>query len=244
MDISSSPSNPSFEYAGGELALFQHARNWKGYYASRLAPYLKGEVLEIGGGLGATARVLCGEGVSHWTSVEPDPELADRMRSAFADCPLPAPSVVVPGTIESVPDAMRFDAVIYIDVLEHIRDDRKEMERARDRLRPGGALVVLCPAHQWLFTPFDTAIGHFRRYSRRTLAAAAPDTGLRRERLFYLDSVGVLASLANRLFLKAAMPTLKQIRFWDSRLVPCSRWLDPLLLRRVGKSVIGVWRRV
>ena len=67
--------------------------------------------------------------------------------------------------------------------------------------------------------------------------------GLTRQKLFYLDSVGMLASLANRLFLKASMPTLKQIQFWDSKLVPPSRLLDPLTFFRVGKSVIGVWRR-
>jgi SAM-dependent methyltransferase len=244
MGTSSSPSNPSFEYVGDELALFQHARNWKRYYGSRLTPYLQGDVLEIGGGLGATARALCGEGVHHWTSVEPDPELAARMEESFGAEPLSAPTSIIVGTIADVPAGKHFDALIYIDVLEHIEDDRAEMERARERLRPGGVLIVLCPAHQWLFTPFDKAIGHFRRYSRASMAAVAPTTGLRRERLFYLDSVGMLASLANRLLLKASMPTLAQIRFWDSRLVPCSRWLDPLFLGRLGKSVIGIWRRI
>ncbi len=243
MDTSSSPLKPSFEYVGDELAVFQHARNWKRYYAARLAPFIRGEVLEIGGGLGATARALCGEGVDHWTSVEPDPDLATRMKAAWGEEPLRVPASIIVGTIEDVPEGRRFDAVVYIDVLEHIEDDRAEMERARDKLRPGGALIILCPAHQWLFTPFDKAIGHFRRYSRRTLAAVAPETGLRRDRLFYLDSAGMLASLANRLFLRASMPTLAQIRFWDSRLVPCSRWLDPLFLGRLGKSVVGIWRR-
>ena len=103
-------------------------------------------------------------------------------------------------------------------------------------------MIVLAPAHQWLFTPFDKAVGHFRRYSKATLAAAAPPE-LRREKLIYLDSVGLAASLANRLLLKQAMPTHAQIQTWDRLMIPLSRVFDPLLGHRAGKSVLGIWRK-
>ena len=60
----------------------------------------------------------------------------------------------------------------------------------------------------------------------------------------YLDSIGLLASLANRLLLNQSMPTAAQIKTWDSVLVPCSRVLDPFLFGAVGKSVLGIWRNV
>jgi hypothetical protein len=75
------------------------------------------------------------------------------------------------------------------------------------------------------------------------LQAAAPPH-LYREKLAYLDSVGLLASLGNRLLLSQSMPTAAQIKTWDSVLVPCSRLLDPLLGGTVGKSVLGIWRNV
>ena len=128
-------------------------------------------------------------------------------------------------------------------MLEHIEDDAEELRRASKHLKPGGALIVLSPAHPWLFAPFDQAIGHYRRYSRESLRAAAP-RHLRRQKLVYLDAVGLLASLANRLLLKQDMPTAGQIKTWDGLLVPCSRLLDPLLGGTVGKSVLGVWRNV
>ena len=242
---SNESSGSEIEYIGDELEIFQLARNWKRYYRSKLIRYIGGDVLEIGGGIGATARVLCSENADTWTSVEPDPELAAKMRAAFEKEPLPAraPAEVIVGTIDDTREGKLYDTAIYIDVLEHIEDDGAEVLRARDRLKPGGHLVILCPAHQWLFTPFDEAIGHFRRYSRKTMGRVGEIDGLRREKLFYLDSVGMLASLANRLFLKASMPTLEQIKFWDSKLVPPSKLLDPLTFFRVGKSVIGVWRR-
>ena len=103
--------------------------------------------------------------------------------------------------------------------------------------------MIVAPAHNWLYTPFDRAIGHYRRYTRKTLKEVMPPE-LRLERLMYLDSVGQLASLGNWLFLRQRVPTLRQILFWDRILVPCSRRLDPWPRYSVGKSVLGIWRRV
>ena len=62
-------------------------------------------------------------------------------------------------------------------------------------------------------------------------------------KLLYLDSVGMLASGANRLLLSQAMPTERQILTWDRLMIPVSRVLDPLLGYTVGKSILGVWKR-
>jgi hypothetical protein len=63
------------------------------------------------------------------------------------------------------------------------------------------------------------------------------------ERILYLDSVGMLASAANRLLLRQSMPTAGQLQFWDRRLIPLSRVCDPLLRHALGKSIVGVWRK-
>jgi 2-polyprenyl-3-methyl-5-hydroxy-6-metoxy-1,4-benzoquinol methylase len=136
----------------------------------------------------------------------------------------------------------KFDTIIYIDVLEHIENDREELKGAAAHLREGGRIIVLAPAHQWLFTPFDAAVGHFRRYDRPMLRNLSP-VGLHLERLIYLDSLGLLLSLGNRILLKQAKPTKAQIHFWDRWVVPASRVLDPCLLNSIGKSIVGVWRR-
>src|SRR5439155_19234776 len=94
------------------------------------------------------------------------------------------------GTLEKFDDAETFDTILYMDVLEHIEDDRAEVARAAKHLRPGGHVIALSPAHQWLFTPFDRAIGHHRRYTRAGFGAlATPD--LEPVRLRYLDSIGL-----------------------------------------------------
>jgi hypothetical protein len=113
------------------------------------------------------------------------------------------------------------------------------VQRVAAHLKPGGYLVVLGPAHQWFFSPFDQAIGHYRRYNRASLAALKPQ-GLTLQRIKYLDSVGLLASLGSRL-LSQKMPTPSQIKLWDQWMVPISRCLDRILNFTIGKSVLGVW---
>jgi len=108
-------------------------------------------------------------------------------------------------------------------------------------LAAGGALIVLSPAHQFLFSPFDKALGHFRRYSARELRAIGPP-GLKCETIRYLDSAGMILSLGNKLLLRQSIPTAKQIHVWDRYFVPISRVVDRLLGYRLGKSIIGVWR--
>jgi hypothetical protein len=232
----------SIAYVGSELDLFAAATTWKSYFRSHLEPYLGRDVLEVGAGLGGTTRLLCRGHDQRWICLEPDAALAARLADTIRNNQLPATCEVEIGTLEQLDGQAKFDTLLYIDVLEHIADDRGELLRAAQHLRPGGHVLVLSPAHSWLYTPFDKAIGHCRRYTKRTLAALTPES-LELVRLVYLDSVGLLASLGNRLVLKSSMPTAKQIAFWDNLLVRVSRLVDPLLAYSVGKSVVGVWRK-
>jgi len=229
-------------YIGRELDLFEKGTTWKRYYARRLRPWIRGRVLEVGAGIGATTPFLQHESVVSWLCLEPDPGNLIRLLERLEHLPPSVPTESRAGTLHDLPLSPAFDTILYVDVLEHIADDRGELSAARDRLRADGSIVVLAPAHRFLFSPFDAAIGHFRRYDRRMLAAVTPE-GLDLVRCFYLDAAGLVASLGNRLFLQADQPTSTQIRIWDRYLVRLSRILDPCLFHVVGKSVVGIWRR-
>jgi SAM-dependent methyltransferase len=229
-------------YIGKELDLFARATNWKSYLRRQVAPYLGRDVLEVGAGFGGTTQHLCRGEHDRWLCLEPDPILAGRLEASIASGELPDCCRVEVGTTHDRPDDERFDTMLYIDVLEHISDDAAEVARAAQLLRPDGYLIVLSPTHQMLYTPFDAAVGHYRRYSRRALAALTPPD-LRLVRLHYLDSVGILASLGNRLLQNRSMPAPWQISLWDGVMVRLSRWVDPLLFYSLGKSAFVVWQK-
>lgn len=230
-------------YVGSELELFAAAVNWKRRLRRETSVHVRGDVLEVGAGIGATTAALRHDGVRTWTCLEPDPAFCATIEAAGARGALRGDVRVARGTLEELRAAEAFDTVLYIDVLEHIEDDRAEAARAARALRPGGRLVVVAPAHPWLFSPFDAAVGHHRRYTRPSLRAVMPD-GLREVDCRYLDSAGMLASAANRLVLSRSLPTARQIRVWDRLLVPASSILDRLTGHALGKSLLGVWERL
>ena len=242
MKFTESASQP-FSYAGEELELFSHAVRWKRYWARQLAPFIGANVLEVGAGTGTNTLLLVSSSQKRWVCLEPDARLIAGLPAKIEALDRrPEVLEVIIGDLRSVPSESRFDTILYIDVLEHIESDRQEMDGAYRLLSPGGHLIVLSPAHQFLYTAFDRGLGHFRRYSRRTLRAVGP-RGCDPLRIFYLDSVGFFASLANRLLLKQKLPTARQIQFWDRYLVQSSVVLDPLLGFHFGKTVVGIWEK-
>jgi len=229
-------------YQGQELELFSNATNWKAYLFARLSPHICGDVLEVGAGLGGTTQFLSAATHRSWLALEPDPGLLEKLRGKLAAGELPSTVTPRQGSLADLPRDPCFDSVLYVDVLEHIQDDQAELDAASSLLRPGGHLVVLSPANPFLWSELDSAVGHQRRYQRKTLARLAP-AGLELVILQYLDSVGMLASLVNRLLLKKARPSPRQLWLWDSVMVRASRVVDGLTRYRLGKSILAVWRR-
>ena len=224
----------SFNYSGGELPLMAQAVRWKAYLADLVRPYLGASVMEVGAGIGNNIPYLFTRPVSHWTALEPDVTQAAQITDARVR--------VVVGTLDAIEATEKFDAILYLDVLEHIEDDSQELRHAAAHLAPGGWLVVLSPAHPFLFSPMDTAVGHYRRYTAAGLRALTPPT-CRLQRLTMVDSVGFFASLANRFLLGRRQISSGQVKLWDGAMVPVSRMLDPLLFHCFGKSILAAWRR-
>jgi 2-polyprenyl-3-methyl-5-hydroxy-6-metoxy-1,4-benzoquinol methylase len=164
----------SYHYAGTELTLFAAAANWKAYVGQVLGRYIAGRVLEVGAGIGGSTGHFDNARVSEWTCLEPDPDLTRLIGERVQAGEIRPTCRVVTGTIENIHRDAQFDTILYLDVLEHIADDRAELAGARTHLADRGKLVVLAPAHQYLFSPFDVAVGHHRRDERTALRAQTP----------------------------------------------------------------------
>ncbi len=229
-----------FAYVGSELDLFAGATTWKSYVRSHLRPHLSGDILEVGAGLGAATATFNDGTQRRWVCLEPDRALANRIKLSITAKLMNCELVV--GTLLDLKPEEQFDGILYMDVLEHIEADADELARAATHLKPNGSLVILAPALAWLFTPFDAAIGHYRRYTKSSLRSIAP-RGLSEKKCIYLDSVGLLASLANKLFLRSPTPSKAQIRFWDRSMVPISTVADRALGYAIGRSILVIWQK-
>ena len=231
-----------FSYPGAELEVFSHAKKWKAYWSSRIRKYIGQSVLEVGAGIGSNTRLLYRNGVDRWVCLEPDAKLTEQLLSNLTRSQIHPQCEVINGRIKDIPVDNKFDTILYLDVLEHIEDDKREIEFALDLLVTGGKIIILSPAHSWLYSEFDRAIGHYRRYNARSLRTLPYDK-LELLCMEYLDSVGLIVSLANCYFLYRRTPSIKQIKIWDSLLIPCSKFLDLFFHYRIGKSIMGIWRR-
>jgi SAM-dependent methyltransferase len=230
----------AYKYEGNELELFQHAKHWKKYFSKQIKPYIKGKVLEVGAGIGATTQLLNDGTAESWLMLEPDEKMSAELKKKGESKELASNCRLQTGTINQV--SSTFDTIIYIDVLEHIYADGEELHKAANLLNSGGHIIVLSPAFPFLYNPFDKAIGHFRRYNKKRFRTITPDS-LQLVSSCYYDSIGFFAALMNKLLLRKDYPTLQQVLFWDNWIVPVSKVSDKLFFHCFGKSIIGIWEK-
>ena len=229
-------------YVGGELDLFFLAVNWKRYVKAAIERYLVGDILEVGAGIGGTTAAMY-DGTAHlWVCLEPDFRNAKRLMKMVRDRWKHKQPYVIAGSLHALAEYPSFDCVLYMDVLEHIHDDRDQIQAAARLVRKNGYIVILSPAHQWLFSSFDEKIGHLRRYNKAQLRSLMPP-GWIQVKMVYLDSIGVLLSLGNLIGPRQAMPSSWQIAFWDRLCIPLSRMIDSVLRGSCGKSVLAIWHK-
>lgn len=233
-----------YAYVGNELDLFARTINWKRYYTDLISPYIRGEkILEVGAGLGEITKWLCdGRAYKLWLCLEPDKDMSDEIERKINNGLLPSFCNIKNIILPELDEEYVFDTILYVDVLEHIQEDKKELIYAFKYLAKGGILIIVSPAHNWLYTAWDKAIGHYRRYNQNSLLALSP-SGAVNKRIAYIDSIGLFASLANKIFLHQSDPKRSQIMFWDRILIPLSRVFDKIFCYRFGKNIIAIWEK-
>ena len=199
-----------------------------------------GAVVEIGAGIGAVTEILR-EAVPHAaiTALEPSATpfalLAGGSRADGA--------VIRQETSAAhlLTNAGTYDAVVHVNVLEHISDDAGELAAVRALLRPGGTLHLFVPALPRLYGPLDLKSGHYRRYRRRQLHDLLASAGYRDIRIRHFDLLGTLPywllSRAHKATIRSTDVTLFD-RVW----VPLARGVDRLFANRppFGKNLVAV----
>jgi SAM-dependent methyltransferase len=175
-------------------------------------------VLEIGPGVGAIGARLAAR--FRYTAVELDPEAAAIAHERIA----PLGGTVLCGDESLLPPGETFDLVCAFEVLEHVEDDRAALLTWRERVRPGGWILLSVPAHQHRFGPHDEIVGHFRRYDRGGLEALLAACGFEpAESLMCGFPLGYGLEAARNGIGRVARPA----ETMEERTARSGRWLQP-----------------
>jgi SAM-dependent methyltransferase len=137
--------------------------------------------------------------------------------------------------------ASSVDYAYSLNVLEHIKEDRRAILDLYRCLKPGGRFLVYVPAFQILYSQMDRHVGHFRRYRRKPLIHVLQTAGFEVSTAYYVDSLGFLATLVYKLVgSRSGSVSPASVALYDSLIFPLSRIIDFLSVGSFGKNLVIV----
>lgn len=234
-----SSNNVSDRTGNFEFEALRAANNYRRALLSEFSPFLKGDIIEVGAGIGQFTEVLLKSPcVRHITAVEPDAEFCQEHRRAISGATL------VEGTVADLPSNAAADAIVTVNVLEHIEQDQSELKSYAELLKARtGTLCLFVPARQEIYAPLDKDFGHFRRYSKPELREKLTRAGFDIVRLNYFNIVGYFAWWFIFRLMGSRSFKPSSVRRFDSLVFPVVHFTESKILRPpFGQSLLAIAR--
>ncbi len=215
------------------------ARNYLAWQGRLVTGELGRRVVEVGCGVGNfTGMLLDCEVV---IALDNEPGCIERLKARYPDqenlhaflCDAGASNFS-----ELAP--FQPDSCVCLNVLEHIEDDAGALSRIASILVPGGVIVLLVPAFQFLFGPIDKNLGHCRRYDRASFTRLARAAGLEIRKLRYMNTVGFFGWWTNAHIFRREAQSERQIETFDRYVVPLMSRVEDLVPPPFGQSIFAV----
>ena len=225
------------DYAGKELEIFDTAKVFQKYVYFLIKKYFKNKIFEVGAGIGSFTR--------NYNDSYKEIYLSDLDKNNY---------LVLKKKFSKKKNIKinnqkinqinkKFNTIIYLNVLEHIKKDKREINLAISKLNSGGHLIILVPAHQKLYSKFDKAIGHCKRYNINFFKNNKFKNASV-EKLIYLDMVGYFLYFCNKIFFKEEIyPSKIKVFLWDKFFSPITIVLDFFTNYKYGKNVLCVYKK-
>ena len=221
------------KYTGWELSLFDRANAFRDYQFDFLRFNITGNVCEVGPGHG----VICDRYIKLSRKIslyEQSKKLFKFLKKKYKLNPKIS---VYNKNLKS--SKKKYDTILYLDVLEHIKQPKKELKNVFRSLKKQGKLILSLPAYQHLFSQFDKDVGHYRRYTLKKFLSEMGGIKHSGLKYYYIDTIGYFLSLTAKIFLKKNYKSNfdKKIKIWNY-LIYISKILDFITMYSFGKTLI------
>ncbi|MGF6599994.1 SAM-dependent methyltransferase [Paraburkholderia sp. GAS448] len=224
-------------YSGTDnLEVMAEAVNYNEYLVKLVLAHSSAgdRILDFGAGIGTFSKCIAKRG-HEVLCVEPDPKQASLITES---------GLTAYNNLSHI-ENNSIDYLYSLNVLEHIENDQDIMNEIYNKIKPGGRLLVYVPAFQLLYSSMDTKVGHYRRYTRRSLTNVARRAGFEVLKTRYVDSAGFFATLLYKFFGNSSGDlNTRALIVYDRLVFPMSRVADRLSGLFFGKNVflVGVKR--
>ncbi len=202
---------------------------------NKFKQFLHGDILEVGCGIGNFTQSLASFG-SVWAIdidavciSETKKRAQKKARVGFGD--------IEKGNYFF--SKKRFDSIVCLNVLEHIRNDGRAIANIYRLLSPGGHLILLVPMHQELYGSIDRAIQHFRRYDNQKLTKLLTKNKFHIVSVRKLNFLGAVGWWVAGKILKSETVEDRQIKLFNG-IAPFVLPLEDLFPPVFGTSVLVV----
>ncbi len=225
------------------LDAISFAPNFNKWMYQTISPHCSGKILEIGSGIGNISSHFIHSGADIHLSEIRDNYIA-ILNSTFKDKNVSVIKMDITDPDFDNHFASSFetyDSIFALNVIEHIKDDHLAIRNAKKLLKPGGKLIILVPAFQFMYNSFDTALEHYRRYTKANLnRLMQKEFSIVHNQ--YFNFFGMFGWFVSGKLLKKKSIPKNQMQLYD-RLLFIAKILDKIVFNKIGLSVISVGKK-
>lgn len=219
-----------------EFDALANANNYRKALIKEFSKSVYGSVAEIGSGIGQMTKELIKlSDIQKLTCIEPDKSFVSLAKKDIPEIN------IIEGTSQSLAGC-KFDAVVSINVLEHIENDNAELRRYHELLvEKHGYLNLFVPARQEIYAPIDKIFGHFRRYSKSYLRQRLEEGGFEIKKIRYYNFIGYFVwAIIFRLFAQKRFSPLS-VSIFDRLIFPIMNLIERSIIDPpIGQSVLVI----
>lgn len=231
------------EYVGKDLEAMDFALNYHLWILDLIKPYLGNHLVEVGAGTGSFSELLLKLNPETLTLIEPSEmfsKLKNKVNNLKSKTNISCFQNIFTDVADTLKQKQKPDTIVYINVLEHIENDLKELLKVFETLEKKGKICIFVPANQFLYSDFDKYIGHFRRYKKSELEEKCKAAGFEILLSKNFDFIGILPWWMKYRLLKSKSMESNSVQIYDRLVVPFAKTFENIISPPIGKNLLIV----